>query len=66
MKLPTKFFGPFQILKIGSVAYRLQLPDHSKLHCIPYFTVEEVQRQPTGQCIPIARIQLRGSVSFSS
>lgn len=32
-KLFPKFYGPFPILqRVGSVAYKLQLPSHSKLH----------------------------------
>lgn len=34
-KLVFKYFGPFPIVdKIGSVAYRLQLPDHSGFHSV--------------------------------
>jgi ribosomal protein L21E len=32
-KLSFKYFGSFQILeRVGSVAYRLQLPEHSSIH----------------------------------
>ena len=32
-KLPKRFFGPFQITaRIGEVAYKLQLPDDSRIH----------------------------------
>jgi hypothetical protein len=32
-KLSYKYFGPYLIIqKVGAVAYKLQLPDHSKIH----------------------------------
>jgi hypothetical protein len=32
-KLSFKYFGPYQITsRVGAVAYRLQLPDHCRIH----------------------------------
>lgn len=44
-KLSFKFFGPFKILnRIGSIAYRLELPPGSHVH--PVFHVSQLRRSP--------------------
>ena len=44
MKLSPRFYGPLQVLKqIGTMAYRLELPPHSRLHSI--FHVSQLKKQ---------------------
>jgi len=68
LKLPPRFFGPFQVLsRVGSIAYRLDLPLDARLH--PAFHVSCLKKKlgqsvaprsslPPVDCIGKIRLEL--------
>lgn len=59
LKLRSKFYGPFRVLKkIGSVAYKLQLPEHAAIH--PVFHVSQQKKHRGSHAVPMQGLPLVG------
>nr|ADB85304.1 putative retrotransposon protein [Phyllostachys edulis] len=59
LKLRSKFYGPFRVLeKLGTVAYRLQLPEHTLIH--PVFHVNQLKKHLGSHAVPLTGLPLVG------
>jgi hypothetical protein len=61
-KLSFRYFGPYQVIKkVGNVSYKLQLPEHSKIHPVLHVSLLKKAIKPTDQVItdiPVSLVDL--------
>uniref|UniRef100_A0A453EW67 Tf2-1-like SH3-like domain-containing protein n=1 Tax=Aegilops tauschii subsp. strangulata TaxID=200361 RepID=A0A453EW67_AEGTS len=57
LKLHSKYYGPFRVMeKIGTVAYRLLLPEGCQLH--PTFHVSQLKKHLGPEAVPNPKLPL--------
>lgn len=57
LKLRSKFYGPFKVIqRVGTVAYKLLLPDSSDIH--PVFHVSQLKQHIGHKAIPLPHVPL--------